>query len=229
VRERLSQMRRKHAAVETEILRVAAKIFSERGYQGTTLDDIAAAANISRRTFYSYFASKDDLLRHIYREVITTSMAAAKRIAEQDLSAREKLRRLIRQQVSNLTTHTALLRVFFMEVFSLPGPLSRSVAQANRSYSQIIERVIAEGVRTGELIPLHPKRFSYLLLGMCNWIQRWYREGGDWTPDAITEDILTVLERGYLHPSREVSNDILMRELRALRHEVKQLRSVSVE
>ena len=67
-------MRRKNAAVETEILRVAANIISERGYQGTTLDDIAAAANISRRTFYSYFASKDDLLRHIYREVITTQM-----------------------------------------------------------------------------------------------------------------------------------------------------------
>src|SRR5262249_31287633 len=97
-------MRRKHAAVESEILRVAAQIFSKRGYQGTTLDDIAAGANISRRTFYSYFAGKDDLLRHIYREVITSSMAAAKRIAEQDLSAREKLRSLIRQQVSNLTT-----------------------------------------------------------------------------------------------------------------------------
>jgi len=222
-------MRRKNTAVETEILRVAAIIFSECGYQGTTLDDIAAAANISRRTFYSYFAGKDDLLRHIYREVITTSMAAAKRIAQQDLPAREKLRSLIRQQVSNLTAHTALLRVFFMEVVSLPGPLSRSVARANRSYSHIIERVIAEGVRTGELIPLQPKRFSYLVLGMCNWIQRWYQPGGEWTPDAIAEDIITVLEQGYLHRPREVSNEILLGELRALRHEVKQLRSVSVE
>jgi TetR/AcrR family transcriptional regulator, cholesterol catabolism regulator len=219
-------MRRKNAAVETEILRVAAQIISERGYQATTLDDIAAAANISRRTFYSYFAGKDDLLRHIYREVITTQMTAAKRIAEQDVPALEKLRRLIRQQVSVLATHTPLLRVFFTEIVNLPGTLSRSVAQANRAYSQIFERVIADGVRTGELISLEPQRFSYLVLGLCNWMHRWYQPGGAWTPDVIAEEIIHVLEGGYLRREEEVSNQMLMQELRALRQEVKLLRVV---
>jgi AcrR family transcriptional regulator len=219
-------MRRKNTAVETEILTAAAKIFSERGYQGTTLDDIAAAANISRRTFYSYFPGKDDLLRHIYREVIATSMTAARGVADQEVTAREKLRRLIRLQVSNLATHRALLRVFFTEIFSLPGELTRSVARANRDYSQIFERVIADGVRTGELIELQPRRFSYLLLGMCNWVQRWYQPGGEWTPDAIADEIIAVLEGGYLHRPAEVSNEMLLHELRALRRELKQLRSV---
>jgi hypothetical protein len=81
-------------------------------------------------------------------------------------------------------------------------------------------------VRTGELISLEPKRFSYLMLGMCNWIHPWYQPDGEWTPDAIVQDIITVLEQGYLQRSREVSSQILMNELRALRHEVKQLRSV---
>jgi TetR/AcrR family transcriptional regulator, cholesterol catabolism regulator len=222
-------MRRKNAAVETEILRVAAKIFSERGYHGTTLDDIAATANISRRSFYSYFSSKDELLRHIYNEVIRASMTAAKRIAAKDLPAREKLRRLVRQQVSALTTHTPLWRVFFTEIQNLQGPLSRSVARANRSYSRIVEQVIAEGVRTGELIELQPQRFSYLFLGMCNWIQRWYQPGGEWTPDAIAEDIIVVLEGGYLRRQADVSNEMLLHELRALRQEVKLLRSVSID
>ncbi len=219
-------MRRKNAAVETEILRLAANTNSERGYQATTLDDIAAAANISRRTFYSYFASKDDLLRHIYREVITTQMTAAKRIAGEDVPAPEKLRRLIRQQVSALTANTPLLRVFFTEIVNLPGALSRSVAQANRTYSKIVERVIAEGVRTGQLIPLQPQRFSYLVLGMCNWMYRWYQPGGEWTPDVIAEEIIHVLEGGYLRREEEVSNQMLMQELRTLRHEVKLLRAV---
>jgi AcrR family transcriptional regulator len=222
-------MRRKNSAVETEILSAAVKIFSERGYHGTTLDDIAAAANISRRTFYSYFRSKDDLLRHIYRDVITTSMTAARLIADEALPAREKLRRLIRQQVSNLATHRALLRVFFTEIFSLPGELTRSVARANRDYSQIFERVIEHGVRTGELIQLQPRRFSYLLLGMCNWVQRWYQPGGEWTPDAIADEIITVLEGGYLGRPAEVSNQMLLHELRAMRRELKQLRSVSAD
>ena len=85
-------MRRKHTAVETEILGVAARIFSERGYQGTTLDDIATAANISRSTFYSYFASKEELLHRIYRQVISTTQAAVARMAGEDRPAPEKLR-----------------------------------------------------------------------------------------------------------------------------------------
>lgn len=218
-------MRKKNVAVETEILRVAAIIFSERGYQATTLDDIAAAANISRRTFYSYFGSKDDLLRHIYREVVTTSVATAGRIAREKLPAREKLRRLIRYQISNLATQMPLMRVFFSEVFSLSGELSRSVARANRAYGKIFERVIEDGVRSGELVALEPKRFSYLLLGMCNWIHRWYRPGEKWTPDALAEEIIAVLEGGYLRPSTEVSNEMLMREMRGLRTAMSRLGS----
>jgi AcrR family transcriptional regulator len=222
-------MRRKNTAVENELLSAAAKIFSERGYQGTTLDDIAAAANISRRTFYSYFRSKDDLLRHIYREVITASMTAVRRIADEALPAREKLRRLVRLQVSNLATNRALLRVFFTEIFSLPGELTRSVARANRDYSQIFERVIADGVQAGELIQLQPRRFSYLLLGMCNWVQRWYQPGGEWTPDAIADEIITVLEAGYLPRPADVTNEALLHELRALRRELKQLRPLPTD
>ncbi|MBI3759770.1 MAG: TetR/AcrR family transcriptional regulator, partial [Deltaproteobacteria bacterium] len=194
--------------------------------QGTTLDDIAKAANISRRTFYSYFGSKDELLQHIYREVITTGMAAVRRIAAQELPAQEKLRRLIRHQISSLANYRALLRVFFTEVFSLSGVLTRSVAEANRSYSQIFERVIADGVQSGELLPVEPRRFSYLLLGMCNWIQRWYQPGGEWTEDAIAEEIIEILEGGYLRRSPEISNGTLMEELRAIRLKIDELSPV---
>jgi hypothetical protein len=155
-------------------------------------------------------------------------MTAAKRIAAEELPARDKLRRLVRQQVSALTTHTPLWRVFFTEIQNLPGELGRSVARANRSYSRIVEQVIADGVHTGELIQLEPQRFSYLFLGMCNWIQRWYRPGGEWTPDAIAEDIIVVLEGGYLRRPAEVSNEMLMHELHALRQELKELRSIPI-
>ena len=111
-------MRRRHTAVETEILGVAARIFSERGYQGTTLDDIAAAANISRSTFYSYFASKEELLHRIYRQVISTTQAAVARMAGEDRPAPEKLRRIIRYLISYLATHTS-------HAFVLSPPQSR--------------------------------------------------------------------------------------------------------
>jgi AcrR family transcriptional regulator len=217
-------MRRKHKAIESEILRAAATIFSERGYQATTLDDIAAAAKISRATFYSYFPSKDELLRRMYRQVISSTQAAIEGIASEELPVPEKLRRIIRFLVSYLAAHKPLMQVFFSELFSLPSTMSRSVTQANRAFCDVIERVVEEGVRTKVLIPLNPKRFTYALLGACNWMYRWYRPGGEWTPDAIAEEIIRVLESGYLQQRVESGEDVILHEVRALREEVKQLK-----
>jgi len=218
-------MRRKHTAVESEILGVAARIFSERGYQGTTLDDIAAAANISRSTFYSYFASKEALLHRIYHEVISTTQAAVARLAGEDRPAPEKLRRIIRYLISYLAAHTSLAQVFFSEHFNLSGTTGRAVTRANRTFTETIARVFAEGGRTATLTPLHPKRFSYILLGICNWMHRWYRPGGEWTPEVIAEEVIMLLESGYLPQARESQADVLLGEVRALRREVAQLRA----
>jgi TetR/AcrR family transcriptional regulator, cholesterol catabolism regulator len=210
-------MRGKHSAIEGQILRAAEGIFSERGYQATTLEDLAAAAKISRATFYSYFPSKEELLRRMYHQVISTTQASIERIARENLPAQEKLRRIVRFIVSYNATHKPLMQVFFSEMLSLSSTMSRSVAQANRSYSDVIERVVEEGVRTGVYIPLHPKRFTYMLLGACNWMYRWYRPGGEWTPDMIAEEIIRIVESGCLQPQTETGEAVLLREMRALR------------
>lgn len=216
-------MSRKRKAVEAEILQVAADMFSEKGYRATTLDDIVAAAGFSRATFYTYFPSKEELLRRMYREVTSSTQAAIERIAAEDLSIPEKLRRIVWYQISYLATHKPLMRVFFAEVLNLPPAMVRSVIQANRAYSSVIERVVEEGVRKKILIPVNPKRLTYGLIGICNWVHRWYRPGGEWTPDAVADEFLRILESGYLRREAEADNHTLLRELRVLQEKVDQL------
>jgi AcrR family transcriptional regulator len=219
-------MRRKHSAIEREILRAAEMTFSERGYQATTLDDLAVAAKISRATFYSYFPSKEELLRRMYRQVIATTQDSLERIAKEELPAQEKLRRIVRFLVSYLATHKPLMQVFFSELLRLPSTMGRSVLQANRDFCAVIEGVVEEGVRTGVFRSLHPKRFTYMLLGACNWMHRWYRPGGEWTPDLIAEEIIRILESGCLQQQAETGETILLREVRALREEVGHVKAV---
>jgi AcrR family transcriptional regulator len=178
----------------------------ERGYQGTTLDDIAAAANISRST-HSYFASKEELLHRIYHEVISTTQAAVARLAGEDRPAPEKLRRIIRYLISYLAAHTSLAQVFFSEHFNLSGTTGRAVMRANRTFTETIARVFEEGGRTGALTPLHPKRFTFILLGICNWMHRWYQPDGEWTPEIIAEEVIT-LRAGQPAAGEGVSPDV---------------------
>lgn len=217
---------RKRAAIEEEILRVAADKFGKQGYQATTLDEIAADAGISRAAFYLYFPNKEELLRRIYNQVISTSQVAIEQIVVEKLPVAEKLRRIIRHQVRYMAANIPLTQVFFSEIFNLRPELSHWVKRANRAFGAVIERVVSEGVRTGELAPLHPKQFTYALMGMCNWMYRWYRPGGEWTPDTVAEEFIRILESGYLTQRGEQPHAPCAQEVQALRGEVAELKSM---
>jgi AcrR family transcriptional regulator len=217
---------RKRTAIEEEVLRAAAKKFGKQGYQATTLDEIAAEAGISRAAFYLYFPSKEELLRRMYSQVIAASQAAIEHIVAEDLPVPEKLRRIIRHQVRYMATNIPLSQVFFSEIFNLRPEVGRWVKLANRAFGEVIERVVSEGVQKGELIPLHPKRFTYALMGMCNWMHRWYRPGGEWTPDTVAEEFICILESGYLAPRVGNNHAPCVQEVQELRREIEELKSM---
>ena len=221
-----SAVSRKRTAIEEEILRVAADKFGKQGYQATTLDEIAVAAGISRAAFYLYFPNKEELLHRIYNQVIASSQAAIEQIVAEKLPVSEKLRRIIRHQVRYMATNIPLAQVFFSEIFNLRPELGQWVKRANRAFGGVIEQVVSEGVQTGELIPLHPKQFTYALMGMCNWMHRWYRPGGEWTPDTVAEEFIRILESGYLTQKVEHAHAPCASEIQALRREVTELKSM---
>jgi TetR/AcrR family transcriptional regulator, cholesterol catabolism regulator len=175
-----------------------------------------------------YFPSKEELLRRMYSQVIATSQAAIAQIVAEDLPVPEKLRRIIRHQVRYMATNVSLLQVFFTEIFSLRPEMSQSVRNANRTFSGMIQKVVNEGVQKGELCPVHPQRFTYALIGMCNWIHRWYRPGGDWTPDTVAEEIIQLLESGYLPHRADNTPGTLADEVRLLRRKIEKLDALIV-
>jgi len=219
---------RKRTAVEEEVLRVAADKFGKQGYQATTLDEIAAAAGISRAAFYLYFPNKEELLSRMYHQVISTAQVAVERIVAEELSVPEKLRRIIRHQVRYMATNSPLSQVFFSELFSLRPELGQWVRRANRAFGEVIERVVDEGVQKGELVPLHPKRFTYAVIGMCNWMHRWYRPDGEWTPDTVAEEFIRILESGYLSHRVDNAPASCVQEVQALRREIEELKTMVV-
>jgi len=217
-------MPRNRAVMEAEILRVAAEIFSEKGYRAATLDDLASAAGISRATFYSYFPSKEELLCRLYRLFSSVTQAEIKRIVEQELPAQEKLRRIIRFQVTYVAEHKPLVQVFFSEIFNLPPKMVRAATQANREYSHVVEQVVEEGVRQGVFTPMNPKFFTYALMGALTWLYRWYQPEGPQTPAGIAEEFIRMLEGGYLNRDQESGEKTLTHEVRELRHVLEQVK-----
>jgi len=186
------------AAVLDEIVRAAATAFGEVGYRTATLEAIAERAGISKVTLYRYVSSKEELLSLVVERTIDEFQRGLRRIVADRRPADQTLRRIVHYQVSLLAEHLSFLTVFFSEESGLPAPMAARATRAKREYDQTIERVVREGVEAGLLRDLPPRLVVFGLLGMCNWLHKWYRPDGKRTAAEIADVFVTLLERGYL-------------------------------
>lgn len=186
------------AAVLDEIVRSAATAFGEVGYRTATLEAIAERAGLSKVTLYRYVSSKEELLSLVVERIIDTFQQGLRRIVAERRPADATLRRIVHYQVELLAEHLPFLTVFFSEESGLPAPMAARATRAKREYDQTIERVVREGVEAGLLRDLPPRLVVFGLLGMCNWLHKWYRRDGRRSPGEIADVFVSLLERGYL-------------------------------
>jgi hypothetical protein len=77
------------------------------------------------------------------------------------------------------------------------------------------------------LAPGQPKRLiTYAVIGGCNWTQRWYRPGGEWTPEVVADEVSRIGESGYLRRDGESCNEVLLREVQALWRNVERIETL---
>ncbi len=204
------------ALLQDEIIRVAALCFSEMGYRATTLDTIAAKVGVSKVTLYKHVPSKEELLCRMFERTIQSFRAGLRQIVEQSLPADEKLQRIIRYQVTLLAAQLPLIRVFFSEEGSLPAAMARRVAREKREYDRAIEAVLREGIAEGRFRKLPPTLLVFGLLGMCNWLHKWYQPEGPLAPEEIAMVFVDLLGRGYLEQAPEPESVAIAKRLDAI-------------
>ena len=195
----LDKSLRKQMVIDTAIT-----IFHRKGYRTATLDDVAHELGLSKAALYHYVSSKEALLSLIYIQALESFFANANDIEEMDLAPPEKLRFFIRNHIRNIiVSNLHMFAVFFSEENQLPEKQFQKIREEKRKYSKIVEKIIAEGIEQGCFRPLDPKLQAFAVIGMCNWLYKWYKpDCGGKSPEEIADHFLNFLENGYLQPSR---------------------------
>ena len=211
-------MSARQQAVRDQILRTAADLFRERGYRATTLDDIAARLGMSKASLYRSFRAKEEMLGAISRETIVTFTRGLTVVLRSDLSPEDKLRRVVREHVRFVIANRSFLTVFFSEEASLPPRLARAIAAQKDRYDKGVEAIVAEGVRSGVFRDVPPRLVVFGLLGMLNWLYKWYNPAGRWGAEDISTAFLSLVGDGLVRRARPGPS--LARRLRRVRREL---------
>ena len=162
-----------------EILRASARLFRERGYDATSMNDISAALKLSKGGLYHHFRSKDEILFHIMTHAMDITeervLAPIRDIADPE----ERLRALIRLHIQLVVrARDREITVILHENHPLPSALRKRVNARKKDYIHYLERLIGEVQRARSRNQIQPRAAAFALLGMINWIYQWYQPEG---------------------------------------------------
>ncbi len=164
-----------------EILRTAGRLFQQRGYDATSMNDVAAALKLSKGGLYHHFQSKDEILFEIMNHAMDITQQRVidpvKLIAEPE----QRLRALIRLHIEVvLSPRDREITVMLHENHPLPPSLRKKINARKKEYVRFLENLIAEVQKsrraTGKVTP---RAAAFALLGMINWIYQWYKPEGE--------------------------------------------------
>ena len=164
------------AARRRSILKAAIGLFEKHGYLRTTMDDIAAAAGVTKRTLYHHVGSKEKLLGEIYSEFIDDSLRRWEAVVGRGGSATEVLRGLIAEHIRTVAANRRSIAVFFEEAKHLDPDSRLGIAAQRDTYEDLLRAVIARASRT-ESSGTGPdvSATALLVLGGLTDMYRWYR------------------------------------------------------
>jgi AcrR family transcriptional regulator len=177
------------------ILRAAAQLFRDRGFADTGMRDIAEAADLSAANLYHYFDGKPHLLYYCQDRALDRMIAAVATARRTTTSATERLRLVLENHLQTLLDEVEGATAH-LQIESLPPSLRAAIIRKRDRYELALRRLIADGIRAGEIVDMDAAIVTRAMLGAMNWTVTWFRPEGPMTAARVGDVISRFLVRG---------------------------------
>ena len=194
----LRSVSRKREARRREVVAVAARLFSEKGYASTRMADVAAELDMRAGSLYYYVESKEALLASVVEERVGVAVEMLESILARDGDVVEKVTAGIEGHLVVFDQHADLYRIFIAEHLDEIAPdVAGTVDELGRHYEQLWVDLLADGVLTGALRPdLDPWLTMKAIVGLGNSTLFWFEPDGPLTAEVVAERFTAIVLDG---------------------------------
>jgi AcrR family transcriptional regulator len=169
--------------VET-LLGVAVTVFNERGYDGTSMEDLAQRLGISKSAIYHHVASKDDLLRMAMDRALDGLFEVLASTRRLEAAAIDKLEHLVRGSVAVLQDRLPYVTLLLRARGNTE--VERAAVHRRRQFDRYVAGLVKQAEADGDIRPdIDPGVTARLLFGMVNSLIEWYRPAHSDLADAV--------------------------------------------
>lgn len=170
------------------ILEAAAKLFYEKGFQKTTIDDIGAALGVTKPFIYTYFDNKYSILEQLFDQSYqAVHVHVVEGLKNKQGLPKDRLRRIVKLYVEKNIEWQKFAGIMLEEEKNLSSKKISDIRRKQRSFDLKLARLIKEGVSSGEFHVSDPMISSLAISGMVRWTHRWYSHEGRLSVGELAE------------------------------------------
>ena len=188
------------------LLDIAVAVFNERGYDATSMEDLAARLGITKSAIYHHVSSKVDLLRLALDRALDALFAVTEESGAITGPAIDRLEHVVRGSVrvlaAELPSVTLLLRV------RGNSPVEQAALERRRQFDRVVTGLVRAAEEAGDVRPdVPPAVTSRLLFGAVNSLTEWYRPDGDLSADDLADALVATTFEGLRARPGEAAPD----------------------
>ncbi|SFD66413.1 TetR/AcrR family transcriptional regulator [Streptomyces aidingensis] len=182
--------------VPQRLLAIATRLFAERGYERTSVQEIVDAAGVTKGALYHYFGSKDDLLHEIYGRLLRLQQQRLDAVAGSGAPVAERLRAAAADVVVSSIENIDDATIFFRSMHQLGPEQLKKVRAERRRYHERFRALVEEGQQAGIFSTATPADLVvFYHFGAVHQLSQWYRPEGPMTPQEIGDHLADLLMR----------------------------------
>lgn len=179
----------------TAILRTAAQLFAENGYESTSLDMIADQLGMHKATLYHYVSNKESILYQCLVKSFGDLDEVMKRMEDRSIPVLDRLRLFLHSLAKAQNNDFGRCQVLVGS-----RPLDAGTSNEIRLFKQrldvTVRNLVTEGIADGTIKPCHPGMFSAMLFGAMNWVPRWHKEDGKYSIEDVADSFMNMFTQG---------------------------------
>ncbi len=181
------------------ILETAARLICQRGYEATSMQEIADACGLTKAGLYHHVETKEALLlaiMHYGMDLFEERVLGPSSPVSDPL---ERLRTVMRLNIELVTHHSSKeVTIILHEHQTLTGAAQAQINARKKKYVRFLESAFAEAIAKGQLRAVDPTLATFSLLGTVLWTYKWYRPEGALKPEQLTAGMLDLFFRGLM-------------------------------
>lgn len=180
------------------ILKVATGLFAAKGFEATSVRNIAGGSRLSVPGMFHYFSTKEEILYAIMINFMEDVYNGISEIINTDIDPVKKLELLCTYYVKKYAHHQEELAILNSEGKSLTPKHQKLFVKKQRIYVKAMEKIINELIQKKIAKPRNHAILTFLFYGMVHWTSTWYDNSGEVSPEKLGKIVSEIFLHGIL-------------------------------